>query len=78
MGPDYTWWHGIYDVAQHFYFKFLPEARSFGDADVDATIDKLLADDPMHAWLMRPTSEIKEDIRSGDLQKIYKDLFKPE
>jgi hypothetical protein len=20
-GPDYTWWHGIYEVAQHTYFK---------------------------------------------------------
>jgi hypothetical protein len=19
MGPDFTWWHGIYEVSQHFY-----------------------------------------------------------
>jgi hypothetical protein len=24
MGPDYTHWHGMYEVAKHFYTKFLP------------------------------------------------------
>jgi len=75
MGPDYTWWHGIYDVAQHFYFKFLPEARQYNDPEVNAFIDKLLADDPMHAWLNRPTEEIKADIKSGKMQAIYEQMF---
>jgi hypothetical protein len=26
MGPDYTQWHGFYEVAKHFYNEFLPEA----------------------------------------------------
>ena len=76
MGPDYTWWHGIYEVAQHFYFKFLPEARKLGDAEVNAAIDKLQAD-PMHSWLKRPTAQIKADIKSGKLQQLYKEMFKP-
>lgn len=25
MGPDYTHWHGTYEVAKHFYVKFIPE-----------------------------------------------------
>ena len=25
MGPDYTHWHGTYDLAKHFYTKFVPE-----------------------------------------------------
>ena len=25
MAPDYTHWHGMYEVAQHFYVKFVPE-----------------------------------------------------
>jgi hypothetical protein len=78
MGPDYTWWHGIYDVAQHFYFGFLPEARGYNNAEIDAYIDKLLADDPMHTWIRRPTADIKQDIRSGRLQESYRYLFKPE
>jgi hypothetical protein len=24
MGPDFTHWHGMYEVAKHFYFRFLP------------------------------------------------------
>ena len=27
-GPDYAWWHGIYDVAKHFYTAFLPAAKT--------------------------------------------------
>mgnify|MGYP001212175067 FL=1 len=26
-GPDYAWWHGIYDVAKAFYTHLLPEAK---------------------------------------------------
>ncbi|MFH1374161.1 MAG: multiheme c-type cytochrome [bacterium] len=75
MGPDYTWWHGIYDVAQHFYFKLLPEAHKFNDPELNAYLDKLIHDDPMHAWITTPTEELKEKIRSGEMQKIYEGLF---
>lgn len=78
MGPDYTWWHGIYEVAQHFYFKLLPEARKYNDADVNAYIDTLITSDPMHNWLSRPTPDIKKDIRAGKLQQLYQGMFKPE
>ncbi len=27
-GPDYAWWHGLYDVANNFYNEFLPEAEA--------------------------------------------------
>lgn len=75
MGPDYTWWHGFYEVAQHFYFKFIPEARELGDPEVNAYIDKLLKDDPMHRWLNQPTDKLKEMIKNGEMQKIYLPLF---
>ncbi len=75
IGPDYTWWHGIYDVAQNFYFKFLPEARHFNDPDVNAYIDNLLKNNPMHDWVNKPTKELKAAIRSGELQKVYDKLF---
>jgi hydroxylamine dehydrogenase len=78
MGPDYTWWHGIYEVAQHFYFEMLPEARKFHDAEVDGWIDDLLADDPMHTWMTRETKDLKGDIRSGKMQEIYNNLFQEE
>jgi len=75
MGPDYTWWHGIYEVAQHFYFKFLPEALEYDDPDVNAYIQTLLTEDPMHTWLSQSTPELKEAIRSGKIQEVYKKLF---
>ncbi len=25
MGPDYTHWHGTYEVAKHFYTEYIPE-----------------------------------------------------
>ncbi len=78
MGPDYTWWHGIYEVAQHFYFKMIPEAREFHNAELDAYIDDLLQNDPMHTWLHKETGKLKEGIRSGDMQKVYERLFKTE
>lgn len=27
MGPDYTHWHGTYEVAKHFYAKYVPELQ---------------------------------------------------
>jgi hydroxylamine dehydrogenase len=75
MGPDYSWWHGAYEVAQHFYFKLIPEARKFKNAEVDAYIDNLIKNDPMHTWLTKSTDELKRGIRSGELQEVYKDFF---
>ena len=74
MGPDYTWWHGFYDVAHNFYFKFIPEARHYDDPELNALIDEVL-DDPMHQWLGRPTADIKADIKSGRMPDTYRDLF---
>mgnify|MGYP003969859841 CR=1 FL=1 len=76
MGPDYTWWHGIYEVAQHFYFKFIPEVRETGDKEAIAFLEDLLKNDPMHDWLSKPTAELKADIKSGKIQEVYQHLFK--
>jgi len=78
MGPDYTWWHGFYEIAQHFYFKLLPEARDLGDPDVDAFVDQILTSDPMHKWVREQTDDLKKQIRSGEMQKIYARFFEAE
>ena len=75
MGPDYAWWHGMYDVIHNFYFEFLPAARELHDAEVDAYVDKLISSDPMHQWIGQSTADLKQAIRSGELQKKYGDLF---
>ncbi len=78
MGPDYTWWHGFYDVAKHFYFEFLPQAREYGNEEINAYIDNLLANDPMHQWLSGSTEQLKKNIRSGKMQEIYQSMFENE
>jgi hypothetical protein len=75
MGPDYTWWHGMYEVSQNFYFKLIPEAQGYNDKDVSAFIDSLLKKDDMHTWLGKTTADLKADIRSGKLPARYKSYY---
>jgi hypothetical protein len=54
MGPDYTHWHGMYEVSKHFYEKFLPEVLELAERKGRgeawrARIDALLAEEA-HAW----------------------------
>ncbi len=58
MGPDWTHWHGTYEVAKHFYVKYIPEieklikhAMDSGDAEkianaeaTQALLDTILND----------------------------------
>jgi len=71
MGPDYTYWHGMYEVAKHYYGKFLP-------AVVKAAADKgpemkkkyqekirvLLAREE-HQWLKGLSDEEAEALQSS-------------
>jgi len=74
MGPDYTWWHGIYEVAQHFYFKYIPELRAYDNPEMNKMIDEVMAD-PYHKWLSRPTADIKADIKSGKMAEMFDDFY---
>jgi hypothetical protein len=68
-GPDYAWWHGIYEVAQHFYFKFLPEVKEVaGDKLYADLMEKYVYSQPAHRWL-------KEGMSKEQLQKIQ-DFYK--
>ncbi len=62
MAPDYTHWHGMYEVAERFYQELIPESREIAakaaaegkkpQADaVNAVIDSILAR-PEHAWFL--------------------------
>jgi hypothetical protein len=55
MAPDYTHWHGLYDVAENFYHEFLPEllrlAEEHGKGPMfQEAVDRIL-DKPEHQWL---------------------------
>ncbi len=51
QGPDYTQWHGFFEVAERFYFDFLPKAlhASHNDPEV-AKVVKAILDSPEHSW----------------------------
>jgi hypothetical protein len=57
MAPDYTHWHGMYEVADRFYMQLIPQARELAEhappaagAAVNAVIDGILSR-PEHAWI---------------------------
>ncbi len=35
IGPDYTQWHGFYDVAERFYLELIPQAREICEHHLD-------------------------------------------
>jgi len=53
MGPDYTHWHGSYEVAKHFYTKYIPKVLKLAKENHDAELEKMVKDilkRPEHAW----------------------------
>ena len=51
QGPDYTQWHGFFEVAERFYFDFIPKSleASHGDPEV-ARVVRTIFDSPEHSW----------------------------
>jgi len=52
MGPDYTQWHGFYEVAKHFYTQWVPEAERL----VPGITSDLMKSD-YHKWVEGLTRE---------------------
>ena len=84
MGPDYTHWHGTYEVAKHWYVKFIPEledliekGRKSGDAAKKDAAEKLAAllDETLnsenHKWYLG-----KMDPKEAEQRKKAADDFK--
>jgi hypothetical protein len=71
-GPDYAWWHGIYDVAKNFYTEFLPEVKRVAGPDLYKEIEKkYLESDVRHEWYTKGMS--KEQL--GKIQKFYSERY---
>ena len=50
-GPDYAWWHGIYDVAKHTYMEFIPELKTVaGEDEANRLLDKYFRPIEGHDW----------------------------
>lgn len=69
MGPDFTHWHGMYEVSKHFYLKFLPaviKAAAQKSPEVqlkyENKIGALLAQDE-HRWMNGLSPEEAQALR---------------
>jgi hypothetical protein len=87
MGPDYTHWHGTYEVAKHFYSKYVPELQELVEKHKDSNdpakkeaagkLEKLL-DETLnsgnHSWYlnkMSPEEKTARDKQREEFQKRY-------
>lgn len=75
MGPDYTHWHGMYEVAKHFYTEFLPGVVDLAEKRSPAmgekyrkVVDDLLEGDA-HLWKKGMTAAEIEAMRKEYQQR---------
>jgi hydroxylamine dehydrogenase len=75
-GPDYTWWHGIYDVAKHTYFEWIPELKAVvvekdgNEKFADEMLVKYFKPIEGHDWYFSGMSkEAIEKVRKGYEQR---------
>lgn len=85
MAPDYTHWHGTYDLAKHFYSKFVPEleklihaADASGDVEKKAaaktlhgTLDEILNSEN-HQWYLNKMTDKQKAIRKAATEEFKK------
>lgn len=82
-GPDYTWWHGIYDVAKHTYMKWIPELKEVArkkdgnEKFADAMLEKYFKTHEGHDWYFSGMSkEAIEKVRKGFEDRYGKGALK--
>lgn len=63
LSPDYVQWHGMYEVAENFYFKFKPEAEHLKPGIMDEIMNR-----PENRWMHTPLSTTEwEELREKEL-----------
>ena len=71
-GPDYAWWHGMYEVAKTFYLEFIPEVKQVaGEPLASQLMDKYVYSHPGHRWLKAGMS--KEELQK--IQEFYRQRY---
>ncbi len=70
-GPDYAWWHGLYEVAKHFYKYYIPEVKHLLGWKADSFLDKHVYSDPRHKWHKEGMS--KEELKK--LETFYDERY---
>jgi hypothetical protein len=85
MGPDYTHWHGTYEIAKHFYSEFIPEleeliekGRASGEPEKEmaaealaAKLDEVLQHDD-HKWFIGKMSPEEAEARKRAAEEFRK------
>jgi formate-dependent nitrite reductase cytochrome c552 subunit len=75
MGPDYTHWHGMYEVSKHFYTEFLPEvikAAAEKNPELGKKYQKeigLFLTGESHIWLKGLSPKEAESLREAYKQR---------
>ena len=74
-GPDYTHWHGLYDVAHNFYYKFIPELMHLAEnkgmtEKYEKAVNEILAR-PEHAWYKKGFDEGTMDAIKAEQAERY-------
>jgi len=82
-GPDYTWWHGIYEVSQHTYFKWIPElkevvrAKDGNEKFATDMLDKYFKPIAGHDWFFNGMGKEQIDkVRKGYEERYGKGSMK--
>jgi hypothetical protein len=71
-GPDYAWWHGMYDVAKNFYTEFLPEVKRVAGPELyEELTNKYLGPDVRHEWYLKGMS--KEQLEK--IKRFYEERY---
>ncbi|MDH5656618.1 MAG: multiheme c-type cytochrome [Spirochaetia bacterium] len=84
MGPDYTQWHGMFEVAERFYAEFIPELKEViahnkrlggqkaADAfALEAAMNEVLNSE-MHRWYLGKMSEGEKAARKKQAEEFKK------
>ncbi len=88
MGPDYTHWHGTYEIAKNFYTEYIPELQELAshnlhseDPDRKSAAEKLnrlifqTLESDNHRWYinkMDPAEKARREQSREEFQKRYK------
>ena len=70
MGPDITHWHGTYEIAKHFYVKFVPELEHL-------IKDGQLSDDPKKQAAAKALATKLQEVLNSDNHKWYLNKMDP-
>ena len=71
MGPDYTHWHGTYDIAKNFYTELIPELEELAE-------ENMHSDDPDRAEKAKALHHKIEEVLNTDDHKWYLGKMDPE